>query len=172
MRRSLLSTTTLAAAFVVLIVMLVWGIRAATAPIGTTQPTPTPTLSNAPSPSCGSATWLTRKQVIVSVYNAGARSGLAGLLSSRLEQMGFRRGAVGNTGTRVATAEVLTTAGHTTEARLVSMALGHHTRVVVVGSTPGPGVNVYVGPGLADLDHSAPARVRTGGHRTGCPSTH
>ena len=106
--------------------------------------------------------FIRRSEVTVSVYNAGARKGFAGLTLQRLEDKGFRAGALGNapSDTKVRRAVVLTTKADDPAARLVAITMGRGTKVEVVEETMGPGVDVYVGPRMRLLNQRAPARLK------------
>jgi hypothetical protein len=87
------------------------------------------------------------RQVQVSVFNAGTRSGLADETLSAFLARGFRKGEAGNapTGSKVKRAQVWTTQRNDAAARLVAKQLGPTTKVHVVGTALGPGVDVLVG---------------------------
>ncbi len=87
------------------------------------------------------------RQVQVSVYNAGTRSGLADETLDKLHKRGFRRGEVGNapSDAEVKRAQVWTTRRHDAAARLVAKQLGEGAPVKYVDKNLGPGVDVVVG---------------------------
>lgn len=90
---------------------------------------------------------VTTRQVQVSVFNAGDRSGLAGRTMTRLAHRGFKKGAVGNapSGTKVKHVQVWTTQKKDVAARLVARQFGGGTRVRLVDTNLGPGVDVVIG---------------------------
>ena len=90
---------------------------------------------------------VTTHQVQVSVFNAGDRSGLAGRTMTKLAHRGFKKGAVGNapSGTHVTHVQVWTTQKKDVAARLVARQFGTGTRVRLVGTNLGPGVDVVIG---------------------------
>ena len=87
------------------------------------------------------------RQIQVSVYNAGTRSGLADETLAKLHKRGFRRGDVGNAPSeaKVKRAQVWTTHRHDAAARLVAKQLGEGAPVKYVDKNLGPGVDVVVG---------------------------
>lgn len=110
------------------------------------------------SPSCVRTTVkkgqrVTSRQVLVSVYNAGSRAGLADQTSASLTQRGFRKGDVGNApeNARVRVAEVWTTGAPDTAARLVARQFGRGIVVRRVRVDLGPGIDVVVGNGFRRL---------------------
>jgi hypothetical protein len=157
--RHVTTAVTLTAAVVVLGAMAAWGITAATRPLpplGAEDPT---TCSK---DEISKQVYVTRKQVTVSVYNAGARKGFANLTLERFEEKGFNPGSVGNApeGVHVARAKVLTTQPDDAAAQLVAQALGKGTPIEVTEEDLGPGVDVFVGPKQRSLDPKAPNRVK------------
>lgn len=143
--RHLRTIVTLTVLVVVLIVMAWWGLHNATAPF--------PGRASAVQPSCSAAEttttrYVARRDVTVSVYNAGARQGFATLTLHRLEALGFRPGEVANAPAGVTThrALVLTTRRDDPAAALVARTLGRKVPVEVTDETLGPGVDVIVGP--------------------------
>lgn len=105
------------------------------------------------------------EQVIVSVFNASDRAGLAGLTADLLADEGFGTGVLGNapSGTDVEVAEVWVEDSTNPAARLVRSYLGKRAKVSERASL-GPGVTVVVGSGFEGLGRgleSAPARQDT-----------
>jgi hypothetical protein len=150
---------TLTVAAVVLVAMAAWGIAAATKPL--------PPLGSDDPAACSKdeisrQTYVTRAQVTVSVYNAGARKGFANLTLERLEGKGFNPGSVGNApeGMEVTRAKVTTTQQDDAAAKLVALTLGKNVPVEVTDEDLGPGVDVFVGPKQRGLDPTAPKRVK------------
>jgi hypothetical protein len=157
--RSLTTAVTLTVAALVLVGMAVWGISAATGPL--------PSLGSDDPTSCSKdeisvQTYVSRKQVTVSVYNAGARKGFANLTLERFERLGFNPGSVGNApkGSGVTRATVFTTETGDAAAQLVARTLGKDVPVQVTDDDLGPGVDVFVGPKQRGLSPKAPHRVK------------
>lgn len=104
------------------------------------------------------------RDVTVSVYNAGSRSGLADQTLSELAGRGFKRGDVGNAPSEfegVRFVRVLAPAKRDPVARLVALQFGRNTLVQPVGDDLGPGVEVIVGDdflGLVDARQRLKAR--------------
>lgn len=143
-RRSVVSGTTLTVLCLLLVVASVWGWNALF---------PEPTEPDSPAvaaPSCTptpvEARRIRTRDITVSVYNAGNRSGQAGRALAALERRGFRPGAIGNApeGTRVARAQVWAASEDDPAAQLLARHLGRRTPVVVADRL-GPGLTVMVG---------------------------
>lgn len=137
-----------------------FGLRAATAPL--------PSLSEGsadvetcPPEALEVQRFVLRRQVQVSVFNAGTRSGQANRGLARLERAGFIGGNLGNApdGVRVPRALVWTTEEDDTAAALVARVLGEGTEVEVVPEDLGPGVDVLLGNDFEDIDTDAPRRL-------------
>jgi hypothetical protein len=112
------------------------------------------------------------RQVQVSVFNAGDRTGLAGLTMAKLHHRGFRTGRVGNapSDAGVRRVQVWTTRRDDVAARLVARQFGRHTRVRFVDTDLGPGVDVVVGNhfrGLVKASRS-PSSVRAHQRTSAC----
>lgn len=158
--RTLTSVLTLVTAAVVLVGMGWFGVTRATAPL--------PTFDSGSSGSKCSASEITRKltvsrkEVVVSVFNAGARKGFAGTTQDRLEKAGFRPGALGNApaGMKYKHSVVMTTAVEKGPAKLVAAALGPKTRVQQTDEDYGPGVDVFVGSKQGRLRATAPRKIK------------
>jgi hypothetical protein len=103
------------------------------------------------------------RQVTVSVFNGGTRSGLADETMGRLRNRGFVKGDVGNApaGTVVKRVQVWTTQAHDAAARLVARQFGRTTRVRVVHTDLGPGVDVVVGDAFTKLAKAKTSIVAT-----------
>jgi len=99
------------------------------------------------------------RQVEVSVFNAGNRSGLAGEVMVALHQRGFRQGDVGNApaGSGVKRAQVWTTQRNDAAARLVLRQFKKGIAIHVVKADLGPGVDVVIGSDFRKL--AKPTRV-------------
>ena len=157
-RRHLTTAITLGVLLGILIVMGALGVRQALEPF--------PSGKKAAGPSCATKTkqvqrLLTRRDVQVSVFNAGNRNGLASETLQKLQKAGFVGGNAGNApGTAdVRRAAVWTTKDGDYSARLVALALGPHTPVLVTTTDLGPGVDVLVGNRFSGLDAKAPRQI-------------
>ncbi|HEY0905244.1 MAG TPA: LytR C-terminal domain-containing protein [Marmoricola sp.] len=169
-RRRLTAGVTLTVAALVLCVMAVWGLNAATAPIdddGDVTASTGPTCA----PEDQTVTkFLRRGEVTVSVYNAGKRSGRAQATLGLLEEAGFKPGEVGNApdDVDVRRAAVYATDVDDLDARLVAAALGTDTRVVATDLELGPGVDVMIGDRFNRLAPDAPRRLELPKPETTC----
>ncbi|MFL6160410.1 MAG: LytR C-terminal domain-containing protein [Marmoricola sp.] len=156
------SAITLAVTALVVVVMAFWGLHALTAPVAKDPSSASTSPDDAASCPAGQTATVVRlvkrSQVRVSVYNAGKRSGRAGATLNLLESAGFLPGAIGNApdGTTVDRAQVHTKKADDAAAKLVALAFGPNTEVVVDDGDLGPGVNVYIGDKFRKLDRSAP----------------
>jgi hypothetical protein len=159
-RRGLISAVTLVGLMGVLVVMAVWGVKAATAPLpGSTAP---PTKEQ----SCATADqhvdkYVRRAEVTVSVYNSGDTAGRAQSTMDQLEKAGFKVGEVNNApaGLKAPRAAVYSTKADDPAAELVARALGKATQVVHTDEDLGPGVDVVIGDKFKRLDPKAPKRM-------------
>ena len=157
--RRITTTVTLVVLFLVLAGMAIYGFKAATAPLpgsGSTAKDP-----------CSAdekqvKKFLRRGDVQVSVFNAGNRSGFAGTTLEKIETAGFKGGNAGNApeDARVRRAVVWTTKPDDPAAKLVALALGGRTPIVVTRTDLGPGIDVLVGNRFNKLDKSAAKRIR------------
>ena len=130
------------------------GILAAGAWIGTRSlfaPLPDEDAAD-PAPACATKSLrkgqrLTTRQVLVSVYNAGTRAGLADETMGALTNRGFDKGNVGNApaGNGVKVAQIWTTTRRDAAARLVAQQFGPAIKVKLKKVDLGPGVDVVVG---------------------------
>jgi len=93
------------------------------------------------------------RDIVVSVFNAGTRAGLASDTMVRLAHRGFKRGSVGNApgSTNVRRVLVQTTDQNDVSARLVARQFGRSTKVRVVSGDLGPGIDVIVGDNFHKL---------------------
>ena len=125
------------------VLMGLWGLSELTTPF------PHP-----PSKTCSRADQvvtktITRPEVTISIYNAGAPAGTAGRFSTALSRLGFNISTVGNApdGVTVPAAEVAGPSITDPGTKLVAAALSSN---VTVTSDPslqlGPGVNLFIGP--------------------------
>ncbi len=152
---------TLACLVVLLCGMSVWGYHQLTKPL------PKLTSSSSNPANCSKAEtsvqrYVRRSEITVSVFNAGARKGFAGLTLTRLENLGFHPGAVANAphGTTVSRAVVYTTQHDDQSAELVARTLGKQVPVRYSTTDYGPGVDVFVGPHQHHPDQHAPKRIK------------
>lgn len=153
------SALTLAVAAVVLLGMGWIGISKTTEPL--------PTFDSGDSTPCSAdeistKVAVSRKEVVVSVFNAGARKGFAGKTQDRLEKAGFRVGELGNApdGMKFQYSVVMTTAKEKGPAKLVAAALGPRTKVQQATEEYGPGVDVFVGAKQRGLVDKAPRKIK------------
>ena len=109
------------------------------------------------------------RDVTVSVYNAGTRSGSASRTQEQLLSRGFLPGDVGNApdGTRVRSVRVLAPRRDDPAARLVALQFGPRTPLQVTGDDLGPGVEVVVGDRFERLA-KAPRFIRASRAGSGC----
>ncbi|HEX4976666.1 MAG TPA: LytR C-terminal domain-containing protein [Nocardioides sp.] len=106
----------------------------------------------APSPTCAvppakEGRRLRSGQVVVNVFNAGTRGGLAGTTLDALRERGFRGGTIGNApeGTKLRRVQVWVTEGEEDAGRLVARQFGRRTPVVTPDTDLVAGVDVVVG---------------------------
>lgn len=167
MGRRVTTTLTMLVLLAALGFMAVWGFKQATQPIKTTDPSASPTCSQA---ETSVQRFVGRGDIQVSVYNASTRKGLATSVLNRLEGLGFKPGEAANapSSVQVVKAQVLTTKENDQAAGLVARTLGPGTRVVIVSEPLGPGVDIVVGQRFANLDRSAPSRVKLDKPVTSC----
>ncbi len=90
--------------------------------------------------------------MVVSVFNAGTRDGLAGRTMGLFTDQGFVEGDSGNapSGTRVPWVQIWTTDPKSPAVRLVASHLGRHVNIVRRKAS-GAGVVVMVGDGFTKL---------------------
>jgi hypothetical protein len=157
--RRITTTVTLAVLFLVLAGMAVYGFKAATAPLPGSEDTAKNPCSKDEKQV---KKFLKRGDVQVSVFNAGDRSGFASTTLEKIEAAGFRGGNAGNApeDARVRRAVVWTTKRNDPAARLVALAVGGRTPIVVTQTDLGPGIDVLVGNRFNRLDNSAAKRIR------------
>lgn len=153
MRDGARSAATIAVLLVVLVAGAAWGWTEVTRPFP----------GRAAAPTCVDTTVragdkIYPQQVVVSVYNAGTREGLAGRTMQLLTTAGFGQGDSGNApdSAKVDTAEIWTTSPHSPAVRLVASRLGKGVRVLE-HRAPGAGVVVVVGDGF---DHLVKGRAK------------
>ena len=153
------SAATMGVLCLLLLVGAVWGYTALTAPFPGKAEAP---ICENTSVKKGAKVFPT--QVVVSVYNAGERAGLAGRTMTLLTGRGFREGESGNApgkGKKVPVVQIWTTQPHNPAVQLVARQLG--PRHSVVKRKPlGAGVTVVVGDGFHRLGHKTKfVRVRS-----------
>jgi hypothetical protein len=110
------------------------------------------------------------RDVTVSVYNAGTRTGLAGQTMSELEARGFIAGQVGNAPddmSDVRFVRVLAATNTDPAARLVALQFGANTLIEAVEEDLGPGVEVIVSDGFLGLVE-APNKLKAQAAGSGC----
>lgn len=118
----------------------------------------------APSPTCeepaDSSRRLRSGEVVVNVFNAGTRAGLAGTTMDALRARGFRGGTIDNApeGTRVRRAQVWIAAGEEDAGRLVARQFGRNTPVLTPDVDPVDGIDVVVGNSFRSLKR-APSSI-------------
>jgi LytR cell envelope-related transcriptional attenuator len=141
------SAVTLAVLAVVLLVAAAWGFQAATEPFPGKVDVPT-----CVNQDIRRGDKVYPDQVVVSVFNAGSREGLAGRTMGLLADKGFRRGDSGNAPkkTKVRVAEIWTDEPKGPAVRLVASRLGPAVHVVR-RDTNGAGVVIVVGDGFKAL---------------------
>lgn len=144
----------------IVVVMAVWGFNAATAPYGDRGD---PVSSG---PTCAPEQQkvtenIRRKDVTVSVYNSGKRSGRAQATLDQLEEAGFKAGAVGNAPEDLATKRAVVYAADRDDpaAKLVALAFGPKTEVQASADELGPGIAVVIGDKFERLDAHAPRKM-------------
>jgi LytR cell envelope-related transcriptional attenuator len=148
--KTLLTLTVLS---VLMVVGVAWGYTALTTPFPHTTSTP----------PCTSVTYqagqrIAPPQVLVSVYNASSRIGLAESTIAAFENQGFGPGTVGNAphGAVVHYAQVWTDDPTRPDVKLVISRLGPRARVFK-HSTTTQGVTVVVGPKFTHLVKGRPS---------------
>lgn len=153
-RRHLVTAVTLLVLCVIVVTAAVVGWRWLFADL----PDQEPVATDEPSMSCTPAEVqpgdrIRARDVRVSVFNAGTRSGLAGDTMAALTDRGFREGDVANApgDVRVRRVEVWTTDENDAQARLVALQFGKNVPVNVQDADLGPGVDVLVGDRFRDL---------------------
>ncbi len=159
--RSLTTAVTMTVLTVIVVVMAVWGFRAATAPYGDADG------SASSGPTCPPeqqkvTDQLRRKVITVSVYNSGKRSGRAQATLDQLEEAGFKAGAIGNApeGMSAKRAVVYAADPDDPAATLVALAFGPKTEVLATSDELGPGIAVVIGDKFERLDPNAPKKIK------------
>ena len=155
--RKLTTAITLAVLLLVLIGMAAYGYNQLTAPL--------PKLPSTEEKCTGAEKevqgFLKRKQVQVSVFNAGNREGFAGSTLEKLVNAGFRAGNAGNApkSAQIRRAVVWTTDEGDSAAKLVATSLGRRTKIEITKTDLGPGVDVIVGNKFKGI-RKVPKKIR------------
>ena len=147
---------TLAGSVVAAAVMAMWGLSELTTPF------PHTTSKSCPPEDQVVTRTITRPEVTVSIYNAGAAAGTAGRFSTALARLGFQVSTVGNApdGVTVPIAEVVGPSVTDPATRLVAAALGANTTITSDPSLlVGPGVNIFIGPKHRAVPKKSPSRM-------------
>ena len=163
MRRGARSAATLAVLSAILVIGGAWGWSEVTKPFpGKAEP-----------PICvdtavSAGERIYPGQVVVSVFNAGTRDGLAGRTMGLFTDHGFVAGDSGNapSGARVPWVQIWTTDPKSPAVRLVASHLGRNI-IVVRRQASGAGVVVVVGDGFKKLVHGR-EKVRAASDATIC----
>lgn len=145
----------------ILVIAGVVGFNALFAPLpGSDEPVATPSESCAVEP-VKEGRRLRSRQVVVNVFNAGNRGGLAGTTMDALRQRGFRGGTIGNApdGTKVRRVQVWIAEGEEDAGRLVARQFGPKTPVLTPDDDIVAGIDVVVGNGFRALKR-APRSIR------------
>jgi hypothetical protein len=153
------SATTLGVLAALCVIGLMLGIRALTADLPGS-------IIREPGPACETRTVqkggkVRPADVLVSVFNAGTRSGRASRTMTQLQERGFAAGESGNAprGTDVKRVQVWVDDPDNPAARLVARQFGKGTKVVTGNPVLGIGVVVVVGDDLERLARRAPQEV-------------
>ncbi|HLN76561.1 MAG TPA: LytR C-terminal domain-containing protein [Nocardioidaceae bacterium] len=144
MRRQVTSTITMLVLIGLLAVGATWGWKQLFADA--------PGLGAEPAPICSTqqvkgGEKITTRQVTVSVYNGGTKSGMAGKTLDMLAKRGFGKGDIGNAppDVQVRMVQVWSTVENDGEAQLVARQFGKDVKVAVSEQDLGPGVDVIIG---------------------------
>lgn len=146
-RQQIITALTMVVLIGFLVFAATWGWRALFAEIPSDE-----TVAEEPTATCTpqeikAGQKIRARQVRVSVFNGGTRSGLAGDTLDALTNRGFKAGDVGNAPSdlNVGKVKVLAATKDDIEARLVARQFGKKTKVTVSERDLGPGVDVLVG---------------------------
>ena len=167
-RRSILSAVTMTVLVGLLVVGAVAGYRALISPVPDANGS-----DRHPHPcrhQIAKGDLVRSKDVTVSVFNAGTRSGLAGQTLDQLAARGFIKGKVGNAPDRFASVRFVRVLAPTKKdpvAKLVALQFGPDTLVQAVRRSQGPGVEVVVGDAFVGLA-KAPGKLRARTAGSGC----
>jgi hypothetical protein len=152
-RRVITSTVTMLALIGLVVTGAVWGWNALFAPLpegATAVVEPRPTCATE---TVGPGKKVRARQVRVSVFNAGSRSGLAGQTLDALAKRGFLPGEVGNApnDVKVRKVQVWSSTKGDPRARLVARQFGKKVKVRFSEEDLGAGVDVVVGDRFRNL---------------------
>lgn len=145
----------------ILVIAGVVGFNALFAPLpGSDEPAATPSESCAVEP-VKEGRRLRSRQVVVNVFNAGNRGGLAGTTMDALRARGFRGGTIGNApdGTKVRRVQVWIAEGEEDAGWLVARQFGPRTPVLTPDDDIVDGIDVVVGNSFRALKR-APRSIR------------
>lgn len=159
--RHVTTAITMVVLCMVLVIAAVVGFNALFAPLpGDDEP------AAAPSDSCEvepvpEGRRLRTRQVVVNVFNAGSRAGLAGSTMDELRRRGFRGGTIGNApdGTKLRRVQVWVEKGEEDAGRLVALQFGPKTPVITPDTDLADGIDVVVGNNLRGLKR-APRSIK------------
>jgi len=160
-RREVTTALTMLALTGILVVGAVWGWRSLFAEVpggGLTTAEPGPSCSTEQVKAGGK---IRAKQIRVSVFNGGTRTGLAGDTLDALMERGFIGGDLGNapSDVKVRGVQVWSTIENDPTARLVALQFGKDVEVRFSDEDLGPGVDVIVGDRYRSLA-PAPTSIR------------
>lgn len=160
--RHVTTAITMTVLCLILVIAGVVGFKALFAPLPGRDEQP----SAAPSESCAvepveKGRRLRSGQVVVNVFNAGTRGGLAGTTMDALRERGFRGGTIGNApdGTKVRRVQVWIAEGEKDAGRLVARQFGPKTPVLSPQDDPVAGIDVVVGNSFRALKR-APRSIK------------
>ena len=145
-RRHLTTALTMLVLAAILVLGMVVGAKTLFAPLPGTKASVEPSTPSCTDKTVKKGQRIRARQVQVSVYNGGSRSGLADETMKQLTKRGFTAGSVGNApDEKVRRVQVRTTEKHDMAAKLVARQFGRHTKVRVTTKDLGPGIDVVVG---------------------------
>jgi len=145
----------------ILVIASVVGFNALFAPLpGDDEPAAAPSESCAVEP-VQEGRRLRSRQVVVNVFNAGTRGGLAGTTMDALRGRGFRGGTIGNApeGTKLRRVQVWIEEGEEDAGRLVARQFGPKTPVLTPDDDLANGIDVVVGNNFRTLKR-APRSIK------------
>ncbi len=164
MTPALRSTATLVVLSLLVVIGAVWGWAALTAPFPQREDPP---VCVATTLSPGDV--LTRDQVVVSVFNASNRTGLASVTMDKLLERGFVAGSTGNAPTRAKATKIYSSNADDPTVRLVQAQF--RGAKVVPGEVLGEGVVVVVGQNFKDLSAKGPDSLTVETEVSACLAT-
>lgn len=139
------SAITISVLGLLLVLAAVWGWSAVTDPLPAKVDTPI-----CVDRAVGAGTKVFPEDVTVSVFNAGAREGLAGRTMQLLADDGFAEGTMGNVSARVGVAQIWTLDPQSPAVQLVASRFGADVEIER-REPPGVGVAVVVGDAFTEL---------------------